>query len=133
MLPETTAATLDLSTISDEALWAEIGKRRGLRRKSYSGGKVWKAHNPDTLRCRCAACTAKRADAAAALVAQEHSDADGRCGRVWECSCGACRQARALGFVPARYPAAEIEAANAAAAEPTISRAAALRRFGVTI
>jgi hypothetical protein len=33
-------------------------------------------------------------------TAQEHADADNRCGRKWSCACGACRIARQEKFKP---------------------------------
>ncbi len=32
------------------------------KRKSYSGGRIWKKHNPNTTRCRCPACISRRAE-----------------------------------------------------------------------
>jgi hypothetical protein len=47
----------ELTDAEVKALWAA---RNGSLRKSYTGGVVWKKHNPNTSRCRCARCTKRR-------------------------------------------------------------------------
>jgi len=51
---------IDPSTIPDEVLKSERGRRNGLKRESYTGGVYWKKHNPTTPRCRCIKCMKKR-------------------------------------------------------------------------
>jgi hypothetical protein len=51
----------DMTSIPDTALRSEWGRRNGLKRQSYTGGIYWKKHNPNTSRCRCQRCMAKRA------------------------------------------------------------------------
>jgi hypothetical protein len=53
------------AAIPDVKLFAEAGRRRAKMRTSYTGGVLWKQHNPDTRRCRCVACTGARLAAAA--------------------------------------------------------------------
>lgn len=40
---------------------SERARRNSARRTNPSGGRVWKKHNPDTTRCRCADCSKTRA------------------------------------------------------------------------
>jgi hypothetical protein len=51
---------LDMSTIPDQILYAEVGRRRGAQRKSYTGGVIWKKHNAQVNNCRCERCMKKR-------------------------------------------------------------------------
>lgn len=51
---------IDPSTIPDDVLASEHGRRNALKRTTYTGGVFWKKHNPDTSRCRCRACMKKR-------------------------------------------------------------------------
>ena len=51
-----------LSTIPDDVLFSEWQRRKARKRTSYSGGAVWAKHNPNTARCRCAACNAIRTE-----------------------------------------------------------------------
>ncbi len=51
---------IDPATIPDEVLKAERARRNARKRASYSGGKYWKQHNPDTPRCRCRDCMRQR-------------------------------------------------------------------------
>ena len=44
----------------DDVLKSERARRNAVKRTSYSGGIYWKRHNPDTLRCRCEQCMARR-------------------------------------------------------------------------
>jgi len=53
-------ANIDPATIPDDVLKSERARRNAVKRTSYSGGIYWKRHNPDTLRCRCAQCMARR-------------------------------------------------------------------------
>ena len=52
---------IDPSTIPDDVLKTERARRNALKRTTYTGGIYWKAHNPDTPRCRCKQCMTKRA------------------------------------------------------------------------
>ena len=54
------AASIDPATIPDDVLKSERARRNAVKRTSYSGGIYWKRHNPDTLRCRCEQCMARR-------------------------------------------------------------------------
>ena len=57
-------ANIDPATIPDDVLKSERARRNAVKRTSYSGGIYWKRHNPDTLRCRCAQCMARRQESA---------------------------------------------------------------------
>jgi len=57
----TTEAMIEiLAAAPYDLLLAEVQRRRGAQRKTYTGGVFWKTHNPDTSRCRCKRCTSKR-------------------------------------------------------------------------
>ncbi len=56
---------IDPSTIPDDVIASEHGRRNALKRHSYTGGVEWKKHNPTTSRCRCGKCIARRAKIAA--------------------------------------------------------------------
>jgi hypothetical protein len=58
--------SIDPSTIPDAVLKTERARRNAAKRTSYSGGILWKQHNPDTPRCRCATCTGRREKRASA-------------------------------------------------------------------
>ena len=49
-----------LASIPDELLLSEAQRRRAKKRTTYTGGAIWKKHNPTTDRCRCMDCTKKR-------------------------------------------------------------------------
>jgi hypothetical protein len=51
---------LDMSTIPNDVLYAEVGRRRGAQRKSYTGGVLWAKHNSKVNNCRCVKCMEKR-------------------------------------------------------------------------
>lgn len=53
---------IDPATIPDEVLLRERARRNAHKRKTYSGGVVWRKHNPNTNRCRCVECSKKRLD-----------------------------------------------------------------------
>ena len=53
----------DMTSIPNEALYAELGSRRGRLRKTYTGGIVWAKHNAKVNNCRCQRCIDKRAKA----------------------------------------------------------------------
>ena len=50
----------DITSVPDEILLSEAGRRNGAKRQTYTGGIFWKKHNPNTSRCRCQKCMAKR-------------------------------------------------------------------------
>jgi hypothetical protein len=50
------APDIDPATIPDSVLKTERARRNAAKRGSYSGGAFWKAHNPQTSRCRCQEC-----------------------------------------------------------------------------
>jgi len=52
--------SFDMASIPDDVLKSEWARRNARKRASYTGGQLWKKHNPDTPRCRCAACSARR-------------------------------------------------------------------------
>jgi len=54
---------IDPATIPDGVLKSERARRNAAKRTSYSGGVYWKRHNPDTSRCRCERCMARRQSA----------------------------------------------------------------------
>ncbi len=51
---------IDPTTIPDEVIASEHGRRNALKRHSYTGGVFWKKHNPGTTRCRCRRCMERR-------------------------------------------------------------------------
>jgi hypothetical protein len=51
----------DIRSIPDAVLLSEAARRNARKRRSYTGGVVWAAHNPKTKRCRCQRCIDKRA------------------------------------------------------------------------
>jgi hypothetical protein len=51
---------IDPSTIPDEVIMSERGRRNASKRTSYTGGKYWVKHNPNVPGCRCRKCYAKR-------------------------------------------------------------------------
>lgn len=51
---------IDPSSIPDDVLKTERGRRNAAKRTRYTGGIYWRAHNPDTPRCRCRRCMARR-------------------------------------------------------------------------
>ena len=51
---------IDPATIPDDVLKSERARRNAAKRASYSGGIYWKQHNPETSRCRCERCMARR-------------------------------------------------------------------------
>ena len=53
-------ADIDPATIPDQILKSERARRNALKRGSYTGGVLWKRHNPQTPRCRCKRCMEKR-------------------------------------------------------------------------
>jgi hypothetical protein len=53
---------IDPSTIPDEVIASERGKRNNAKRKTYGGCLVWGKHNPDVKYCRCERCNARRAE-----------------------------------------------------------------------
>jgi hypothetical protein len=55
------APGFDMSTIPDAVLHSEVARRRGSKRKSYTGGVYWAKHNSKVNNCRCQKCMAKRA------------------------------------------------------------------------
>ena len=59
---------IDPSTIPDEVLKSERGRRNGLKRETYTGGVFWKKHNSATTRCRCRQCMKKRTQSATTAV-----------------------------------------------------------------
>ena len=52
---------IDPATIPDDVLLRERARRNAGKRKSYTGGVYWKAHNPDAAGCRCKRCMTRRA------------------------------------------------------------------------
>jgi hypothetical protein len=50
----------DMTTVPERILRSEVGRRNAHRRHSYTGGVMWKEHNPETNRCRCAGCIEER-------------------------------------------------------------------------
>lgn len=52
----------DMTTIPAKVFQSEKSRRAAKMRKTYSGGVMWSEHNPDTTRCRCAECMAKRTE-----------------------------------------------------------------------
>jgi len=51
---------IDPGTIPDHVLVSERARRNARKRKSYTGGILWKQHSATARACRCAQCTAKR-------------------------------------------------------------------------
>src|SRR5262245_12091848 len=62
--------TFDMTSIPEDVFKSEDRRRKSMMRKTFSGGVVWGEHNPDTPRCRCAACTSKRVEERIAAAAQ---------------------------------------------------------------
>lgn len=58
--PQPEALAHVLSHVADDALYSEIGRRRGAKAVNRSGGLVWGHHNPDATNCRCARCNTRR-------------------------------------------------------------------------
>jgi hypothetical protein len=52
---------IDPATIPDSVIASEHGRRNARKRKSYTGGLVWAAHNPNVNNCRCGRCNSRRA------------------------------------------------------------------------
>lgn len=52
--------TWDLSTIPDDLILSEAGKRYNARRVRRSGGSAWSVHLHGYSRCRCPKCTERR-------------------------------------------------------------------------
>jgi hypothetical protein len=71
----TWSADFDISSVPDDVLFSEAGRRNALKRKSYTGGVVWARHNPAVAGCRCAKCIRRRARAAAEAAAWAASQA----------------------------------------------------------
>ncbi len=53
--------TFDMSTVPDAVLRSEWARRNAHKRKSYTGGILWKKHNVNARACRCEQCMARRA------------------------------------------------------------------------
>ena len=51
---------IDPATIPDAVIASENAKRNARKRRSYTGGAVWAAHNPNVSNCRCKRCNARR-------------------------------------------------------------------------
>lgn len=55
---------LDLKLIPEELFQSENGRRRSIRRKTFSGGpggtRTWGKHNPTAKNCRCKKCNTRR-------------------------------------------------------------------------
>jgi hypothetical protein len=49
-----------LASIPDDVFMSEVQRRRARKRQTYTGGLLWKKHNPNVQNCRCVKCTAKR-------------------------------------------------------------------------
>jgi len=50
----------DMSSIPDAVFRTEYSHRTSSKRKVFAGGVLWAEHNPNTSRCRCAACMETR-------------------------------------------------------------------------
>jgi len=61
-------AAFDMATIPDSVLRSEMQRRNARKRVSYTGGAIWKRHNPGTPRCRCAKCAKVRREEERILV-----------------------------------------------------------------
>jgi len=52
--------SFDMSTVPDDVLRSEWARRNARKRASYTGGIVWKNHNPRVPGCRCVQCMVRR-------------------------------------------------------------------------
>jgi hypothetical protein len=55
------SASIDPSTIPDDVIKSENARRNAKKRASYTGGIVWRSHNPKAKGCRCESCIRSRA------------------------------------------------------------------------
>ena len=65
-----------LANIPDEVMLSERQRRRAKMRTTYTGGLLWKQHNPGVSRCRCEACMLRRKEARAAANKAKEPEPD---------------------------------------------------------
>jgi hypothetical protein len=58
--PKAWTPGFDMSSIPDDVFQSERSRRIAKLRHSYTGGIYWAKHNPDTNKCRCVKCMARR-------------------------------------------------------------------------